>query len=135
MRRRAWSWLIASSTGALLFWSLLHNWQLHARFMLLLNGYAVCQLAAPGPDAALIQNTNRFVAFTVYRHGELVGTLDTYGQFIPTGLTGPNANVLEMSTVALFVGFWCCVVVLLTSFALALFRVFFDSGVTDMNKT
>src|SRR5437773_167447 len=77
---------VASLSLALLCLGVLRDWNLHARFNLLLHGYVFYELRVPNGtgDFANVGN-NQFVSRLVYCDGKCIGFLDPFGQFTPKG--------------------------------------------------
>ena len=86
--RRIWIIAIISAIS----WSLVHciryDWNVHARFSLLLQGHVFCSLESPSQFKEPPVASAGFVSKWVYTRGACIGYLNRYGDFVSSANAG-----------------------------------------------
>jgi hypothetical protein len=88
------NYTFASISAAALLWVLNFQWEIRARVLLALQGHTGVSLVSPTNAQSLKKSPGTFlVSRIVYKNRDLIGFLDTGGDFVKLGATGPNLGL------------------------------------------
>jgi len=82
-------WILALlALSWLMVHSIRYNWNVHARFSLLLHGHVFCQFQSPSEVQHPPTASAGFVSKWVYMHGVCIGFLNRYADFVSKSEAG-----------------------------------------------